>query len=239
MRVALAWENTAHGRDFRAGVAAFVERTPARRAGFKLVLDQSFELNQPDYKTLLGQVDKAKADVLLVDAHLPDYIAMQKQYVALGLCHRVLSYGARGPEKDALAALPPGATDGILSSVWWSPQLGTKGPARQFVESFKARHSRAPEWTEALAFETARTLFTAVERAGSIERSRVRDALAAFSTDDSIVPGGYLSFPAAYGGQAHYLFVVQQNQGAGAAPIIYPAVAATGTGTLRKCPEPP
>ena len=57
----------------------------------------------------------------------------------------------------------------------------------------------------------------------------MREALAALKME-SIVPGGYLTFPQEYGQQAHYLFVVQQNQPDGTSPIVYPKIAAVQDG---------
>jgi len=224
LRVAVAWENTAHGKDVRTGVSSYVTSTPARRAAFELVFDDSFELNAKDFKPLLARIQAARADVLLVDAHLQEYIAMQKQYLAMGMCHKVISYGARGPEKEAREALPRGGTDYVVSAVWWDSQVGTNGLAKAFVEAFKAKYGRLPEWYEALAYEAARSLFTAIEKAGSLDRERVRDSLAALKME-SILPGGYLAFPEEYGFQARYLFVVQQNMPDGSSPIIYPKIA--------------
>jgi branched-chain amino acid transport system substrate-binding protein len=224
LRVAVAWENTSHGKDVRTGVSSYVTGTPARRAAFELVFDESFELNAKDFKPLLSRVQAAKADVLLVDAHLPDYIAMQKQYLAMGLCHKVISYGARGPEKEAREALPSGGTDYVVSAVWWDSQVGRNGLAKTFVNAFESKYRRLPEWYEALSYEAARALFTAIEKAGSLDRERVRDSLANLKIE-SILPGGYLSFPEEYGYQAHYLFVVQQNMPDGSSPIIYPKIA--------------
>jgi branched-chain amino acid transport system substrate-binding protein len=88
-----------------------------------------------------------------------------------------------------------------------------------------------PEWYEALAYEAARALFQAIQRAGSTDRDAVRDALAALKME-SILPGGYLAFPEQYGHQARYLFVVQQNMPEGGAPIVYPRIAANQEGVV-------
>jgi len=224
LRVAVAWENTSHGKDVRTGVSSYVTGTPARRSAFELVFDESFELNAKDFKPVLSRLQAAKADVLIVDAHLQEYITMQKQYLAMGLCHKVISYGARGPEKEAREALPSGGTDYVVSAVWWDSQVGRNGLAKSFVNAFEAKYRRVPEWYEALSYEAARALFTAIEKAGSLDRERVRDSLANLKIE-SILPGGYLSFPEEYGYQAHYLFVVQQNMPDGSSPIIYPKIA--------------
>jgi branched-chain amino acid transport system substrate-binding protein len=234
-RIALLWENTAHGKDFRKGVSDFV----AKGGGaYEVAVDESFALDGKDFGALLGKVKAANVDLFLADAHLPDYITMHRQYVAAGLCHKVVSYGARGSEKGAIEALGRENVDYVLSGVWWSAELGNRpGPSRAFVEAFKARYGgRSPEWFQALAYESARALFTAIRQAGAVDREAVRKKLAEMKID-SLLPGGKLEFPAAFGQQAQNSFVVQQNQPDGTAPIVFPkdVAGAPGVAANPRC----
>jgi branched-chain amino acid transport system substrate-binding protein len=224
--IAVVWENTSHGKDFRKGVSQFASSHPG---DYKVALDESFELNAKDFGALLNAVKASKADVVLADSHLPDYITMQRQYVTAGMCHKLLSYGARGSEKQAAEALGQKNINYILSAVWWNHQLGAKGLTKSFVDSFRAKFNRQPEWYQALGYETARALFTAIEQANSLDREAVRGKLASMDIE-SILPGGRLTFPADKGQQAHYPFVVQQNMPDGSAPIVYPLDVANAPG---------
>jgi len=225
--IALLWENTSHGKDFRKGVTDFANKG----GNYKVAVDESFELNGKDFSALLGQVKAARADLFLADAHLPDYITMQRQFVTAGLCNKVISYGARGSEKQAAEALGKKNVEYVISAVWWSPLLADKNPlAKKFVDAFKAKYAgRLPEWYQALGFETARALFTAIEQAGSLDKKAVREKLVAMKVP-SLLPGGALTFPAEFGQQSHAPFVVQQNLPDGSAPLIAPPDAATAKG---------
>jgi branched-chain amino acid transport system substrate-binding protein len=226
-KIAVLWENTAHGKDFLSGVKEFSEK---HKGAYSIDVNESFELNGKDFGALLGKVKSAGVDLFLADAHLPDYITMQRQYVTLGLCHKVQSYGARGSEKQAAEALGADHVKYVLSSVWWNAQLGTAGLTKEFVDKFKAKYAgRNPEWYQALGYETARALFLAIEKAGTLDRDKVREALASLDVE-SILPGGRLSFPAASGQQAIYPFVVQQNQPDGSSPIVWPKESAKSPG---------
>lgn len=227
-KIALLWENTAHGKDFRKGVSDFVAQSGG---AYAISVDESFALDGKDFSALLGKVKAAKVDLFLADAHLPDYITMHRQYVASGMCHKVVSYGARGSEKGAIDALGLENVKYVLSGVWWSSQLGTKpGPSRDFVEAFKARYGgRLPEWFQALGYLSAKTLFSAIQQAGSVDREAVRQKLATMK-QPSLLPGGPLEFPGNMGQQAQNPFVVQQNLPDGTAPIIFPKDVATGVG---------
>ena len=228
-RIALVWENTAHGKDFRRGVQQFAQQ---RQGAYSIVVDESFELDGKDFGALLGKVKASGADLFLADAHLPDYITMQRQYVSAGLCHKVVSYGARGSEKGAIDALGPDNVLYILSAVWWSPQLAERqgGLAKDFVEVFKAKYGgRTPEWYQALGYETARALFAAIQQAGKVDREAVRAKLAEMKIP-SLLPGGQLSFAADHGQQAYYPFVVQQNLPGGRSPLVFPKEVALAEG---------
>ena len=234
-KIALLWENASHGKEFRKGVADYV----AKSAGaYEISIDESFEMGGKDFSALLGKVKAASTDIFLVDAHLADYITMQRQYIDAGLCHKVISYGARGAEKDAFDKLGKDNIQYILSGVWWNAQLATTNPtARKFVEAFKARYKgKTPEWYQALGYEAARALMTAIEQAGSLDREKVREKLSALKID-SLLPGGMLTFPADKGGQVQASYVVQQNLPDGSAPIIFPkdVAAAAGIAPNPRC----
>jgi branched-chain amino acid transport system substrate-binding protein len=227
-KVALVWENTAHGKDFRKGVSDHAKKTGG---AYQIAVDESFELNGKDFGALLGKVKAANVDLLLVDAHLPDYITMHRQYVGSGMCNKVVSYGARGTEKDAVQALGLANVTGVLSGVWWSAQLASTSPrSKAFVELFKAKYGgRAPEWYQALGYESARILFAAIQKAGSTDREAVRKVLAE-TKFESLLPGGTVEFKQEFGQQVQNPFVIQQNQPDGSAPIIYPHDVASAGG---------
>ncbi len=227
-KIALVWENTAHGKDFRKGISDFVQKSGG---AYQILVDESFELNAKDYGALLGNVKAANVDLFLVDAHLPDYITMHRQYVQAGMCHKVVSYGARGSEEAAVKALGEENVRYVVSGVWWSPLLAEKpGLSRNFVEAFKAKYGgRSPEWFQALGYESARALFHAIEQAGKVDREAVRAKLASIRMP-SLLPGGTLELKPESGFQAQNPFVVQQNLPGAGSPIIYPKDVATGQG---------
>ncbi|HSB18372.1 MAG TPA: amino acid ABC transporter substrate-binding protein, partial [Anaeromyxobacteraceae bacterium] len=190
-RIALLWENTAHGKDFRKGVSDFAAQSGG---GYEIAVDESFPLDGKDFSALLGKVKAAKVDLFLADAHLPDYITMHRQYVSAGLCNKVVSYGARGSEKGAVEALGRENVDYVVSGVWWNAQLADKpGPAKDFADAFQAKYGKAPEWFQALGYETARVLLLAIQQAGKVDREAVRQKLAEMKAD-SLLPGGKIEF---------------------------------------------
>jgi branched-chain amino acid transport system substrate-binding protein len=222
LKVALVVENTDHGVDYVNGIQECIKQHPGY---FTVVLNEKFELGGTDFSGLLQKVKTAKADIFLSDAHLQDYITMQRQYLQAGLHHQVISYGARGPESDARKALGAG-TDYILAALWWSDKLPYPQAAK-FVADYKAAYGRPPDsWYAATAYDAMRIMAQAIEAAGSTNGSKIRDALAKAQLKGSLVPGGVLKFGP--NGQAGYPFLVTQNKPGDKVDIVYPKDAATG-----------
>src|ERR1051326_3321417 len=221
LKIALLKENTEHGRDFEKGVKEFAKAHPRE---VSVVLDESFELYAPDFHPLLSRVQNAHADVFMCDAHLEDYISMQRTYTQMGLYHQMVTYGARGADDAARKALGP-ATDYIFASGWWSALL----PYPQ-VKAFNAKWEKAmgsaPQWYHAAAYETVRALFAAIQRAGSLNPEAIRANLAKLELKDSILPGGVLRFSKT--GEATLPFVVTQNKPGWKLDLVWPKAAKTG-----------
>ena len=222
LRVAMAIENTDHGVDYGNGVEQWINQHPGY---FKVVFSEKFALGGTDFSGLLQKVKQAKADIFLADAHLQDYITMQRQYMQNGMHHQVISYGARGPEADARKALGDGV-DYIFAGTWWSDQLPYP-QVKKFADAYHAfTGHKVDSWYAANAYEAVRALAAAIQAAGSLDRTAIRDQLHKLEMKDSLVPGQVLKFGP--NGQAVYPFLILQNKPWGKVDIVYPKDAATG-----------
>lgn len=222
LKIALVVENTDHGVDYVNGIQDWIKKHPGY---FTVVLNEKFELGGTDFSGLLQKVKTSKADIFLSDAHLQDYITMQRQYLQAGLHHQVISYGARGPESDARKALGAG-TDYILAALWWDGKLPYP-QSKKFIADYKAAYGREPDsWYAAIAYDSVRILAQAIQTAGSTNGTAIRNALAKAQLKDSLVPGQVLKFGP--NGQTDYPFLVTQNKPGDKVDIVYPKDAATG-----------
>jgi branched-chain amino acid transport system substrate-binding protein len=221
LKIAIVWENTEHGKDFQKGIHDFAKAHPKE---FSVALDESFEMYAPDFKPLLTRVQGAKADLFMCDAHLEDYISMQRTYTQMGLYHLMITYGARGSDEAARKGLGA-ATDWIFASGWWSDLLPYP-QVKAWTEKYKAATGTTPQWYHACAYETVRAIFTAMKKAGSLKPEAIRAALASLEIKDSILPGGVFKFSKT--GQAILPFVVTQNKANGKLDLVWPKDARTG-----------
>jgi len=222
LKVAIVVENTDHGTDYVNGFNDWNGKHPGY---FQVVMNEKFELGATDFSSILQKVKTSHADIFLSDAHLPDYITMQRQYLQNGLHHQMISYGARGPEANARQALGAG-TDYIFAGIWWSNKLPYP-QAKKFAADYKAFTGHdVDSWYAAPAYDAVRILAKAIETAGSLNKDKIRDALKKVQLTDSILPGQKLKFSA--NGQAEYPFVITQNKPDNKVDIVFPKDAATG-----------
>jgi len=222
LKVALALENTDHGVDYGHGIERWLKEHPGY---FNVVFSEKFDLGGTDFSGLLQKVKQAKADIFLADAHLQDYITMQRQYIQSGMHHEMISYGARGPEADARKALGDGV-DYIFAGIWWSDKLPYP-QVKKFSDDYQAfTGHKVDSWYAATSYEAVRALATAITAAGSLDKTAIRDQLRKLNMKDSLVPGQVLKFGS--NGQVDYPFVIVQNKPEAKVDIVYPKDAATG-----------
>jgi branched-chain amino acid transport system substrate-binding protein len=216
LKIALAWENTDHGKDYQAAVNKAAKDDAAH---FQVVLDQSFDLNGSDFTPLLTQVKAANVDAFLSDAHLPDYITMHREYTQLGLKHKFVSYGARGPDQKGREALAA-AADYLVAGLWWTPAL-TDANSQKFTETWKAKFNVTPDWFQALGYDTARVLYAGITKAGSLDGDKLRDALSGLEFTGALVPGNKISFDAT--GKPKTSYVMVQNLPGNEVALVWPS----------------
>ena len=226
LKMAVVYENTSHGRDFANGLA---ERAKQKPGNFQIVMNEAFDLHGKDFSPLLQKVKAVNADAFMSDAHLDDYITMQRQYTQAGLHHAYVTYGARGPEKSAREALGKGA-DYIVAASWWSQLIPNEA-----VKAFDAKWAKAypklnAEWYSALPYETARTLYIAMTQSGSLDKPKLVETLRHIDITDTVLPGGHIRF--APDGQIDAPFVVTENLPDMKTVIVWPRAEKTGEAVL-------
>jgi len=224
LKIAVAYENSSHGKEFLKGIQDGEKAAPDR---FKVVFNETFDLNGRDYTSLLNKVKDANADAYMIDARVADYITMQTQYKQLGMYHQYLTYGPRGPEKAARDALKD-SSDYITAATWFD-SLMPGDNVKKWLDTFKATGD-SPEWYAASAWECARILTGAIQKGLTIDKQKIHDILFSTSWDGSLFPGGSIKFDKT--GQANNDYVMTQNTPSGNRILIWPKDIATGTATM-------
>ena len=195
VKVAIAVENDPFSLDIRAGVSE-----DAAKYNMKVVIDEKLPRDLSDMSAILTKVKLLKPDVLVVSGHSKGAATAVRQIgeqkvsvpmIALTHCEAADIIGNFGK-----------SAEGILCATQWAETLSYEDPifgtAANYEKEFKAAF---PEYAKrAVPYQTAQASAAvyvykdAFERAGTLDKDKVRDALAA--TDMMTFYGGIKFSPA-------------------------------------------
>ncbi len=149
---------------------------PFTAGGGKIVVEQTYNGGDKDFKGQLTAVKAANPDAVLITGYYTDVALMVKQARQLGLQAPI--FGGDGWESSKLIDIGGADVEGTYFSTHFSPE--EKAPAvEQFVKKFEARYHQTPDAMAALGYDSAMVLVEAIKRAGSTEGPKLRDAIAA------------------------------------------------------------
>ena len=162
--------NSPYGR----GLTDFFEMS-FRKLGGEIV-KQSYKQGDNDFKGQLSSIKAAEPDVIYIPGYYGDVALIAKQARALGLEQPLL--GGDGWDAPELWQLGGDALNGSFISTHYSANSPSPD-IQMFVEEYKQRYGNlVPDAHAALAYDAARLLFDALERAGTTDSGPLRDALA-------------------------------------------------------------
>ncbi len=164
--------------DYSVGLAdAF--RAAFESAGGRIVSELKYAEGDSDFSAQLTAMRPLQPDVLIIPGYYTDAGLIARQARSLGLTATLL--GADGWDSPKLVEIGGEAMEGSYISNHYS--VDDPSPAvRRFVDAYKAKYASEPDSIAALTYDATRLLADAIERAGSTEGKRIRDALA--STKD-------------------------------------------------------
>ncbi len=189
VKVAVAVENDPFSLDIRAGVL-----DDAKKYGMQIVIDEKLPRDLSDMSAILTKVKLIKPDVLIVSGHSKGAATAVRQIdeqkvdvpmVAITHCEAADVVGQFGK-----------AANDILCSTQWAETLTYEDPIfgtaanyeKEFKEAYPEYKDKTVPYQTAQASAAVYVFKDAFERAGSLDKEKVRDALAA--TDMQTFYGG-------------------------------------------------
>ncbi len=180
VKVAVAVENDPFSLDIRAGVL-----DDAKKYDMNIVIDEKLPRDLSDMSAILTKVKLLKPDVLIVSGHSKGAETAVRQIeeqnvkvpmVALTHCEAA----------DVIGKFGDAAND-ILCSTQWAETMSYSDPlmgsAAQWEQDFKKAYSdyakKSVPYQAAQASAAIQVFQDAFERAGSLDKEKVRDALSA------------------------------------------------------------
>ncbi|MGH3320546.1 MAG: amino acid ABC transporter substrate-binding protein [Streptosporangiaceae bacterium] len=158
----------------------------AKKRGLKVVAKEYFPEGSTDVSSSLTKIRGKKPDVVLGSVHVAEGIAIIKQASELGVRPMGFAESVAPPTPDFAKTLGKKA-NGVLGSSQWTPQVTGSdkyfGTAEDYAKAIKRKFGHRPDYHDAEASAGCLALVLAVEKAGSTDPGKVRDALAALNTD--------------------------------------------------------
>jgi branched-chain amino acid transport system substrate-binding protein len=204
---------------FGTSIAGHVERH-ARTLGMELALRVPYSFRTADVTTEVTKVKAARPDVVLVTGYFGDGLLIARTATELRLETRaVMGIANGGFSNPKFVADQRELADLILDGNYWHNPRSER--ARRVMEAYQRRFG-APMSSHAVqAYSAAMVLRDALERAGSTDRAKIREALAATNLADHILPQGPIRFDRT-GENANAQPALLQNQG-GRTVVVGPA----------------
>lgn len=178
-RVALLSRN-----DFFPLAIAEVFINYAKSKGLEVVSEQKFPIGSVDFSSALTQIRSSKADWLYVTGYTNDMIVIRKQMQELGVKPQLTAMLV-GPTSPDFLKNTGKLSENVVTSSWWDPAADLNGDdvfgsAKAFADLYAERHNgAAPEYSVASSAACGVVLALAVSKAGTVEKAKVRDQIAA------------------------------------------------------------
>jgi branched-chain amino acid transport system substrate-binding protein len=161
---------------YSRGLTDFFEFSFAKQDG-QIVIKQSYSQGDADYRGQLSAIKAADPDVIYIPGYYGDVAIIAKQARQLGLTVPLL--GADGWDAPELWELGGDALNGSYISNHYSADDPSE-TIQKFAHNYRQRYGNmTPDAHAALAYDALRFLAEAIQRAGSTDGPKLRDALAA------------------------------------------------------------
>ena len=189
VKVAIAVENDPFSLDIRAGVSE-----DAAKYGMSVVIDEKLPRDLSDMSAILTKVKLLKPDLLIISGHSKGAATAVRQMEEQGI--KVPMIALTHCEAADVTGNFGAAANDILGSTQWAETLAYEDPifgtAGEYEMNFKKAYpeyeSKKVPYQTAQASAAVYVFKDAFERAGSLDKEKVRDAISA--TDLQTFYGG-------------------------------------------------
>ena len=158
--------------------------TSAKAAGIEVAYNELYAVGTMDHSAAISAIKAAGADWIYMTGYTQDLILGRKQLNDLGVKAPIVTM-VTGPAYKEFTDGLGDLADGVTSSTWWHHATAYTGAAgvwpttEAFYKDFTAAFKSDPDYVHASCAAAADVLVNAVQKAGSTDKAKVRDALEA------------------------------------------------------------
>jgi branched-chain amino acid transport system substrate-binding protein len=169
-------------QDYSVGVTDAI-RLYFSQGGAKILSALSYSSGDTDFRTQLTAVRMAHPEVVFLPGYYTEAALILLQAKQLGI--RCPFVGGEGWDSPTLVQVAGKAADGNYYTDHFSA-ADCDPKVQKFVQTYRAKYATLPDALAALWYDGARLLTQAVQRAGSTDPEKVREALAATRNFDGV-----------------------------------------------------
>jgi branched-chain amino acid transport system substrate-binding protein len=177
-RVAVLGRDDVFPKAMAEGTAA-----AAKAQGLNVVYNKLYAVGTLDHSAAVSAIKAAKPDWVYVTGYTQDLILVRKQMADLGVKAPIITMVA-GPAYREFTDGLGNLADGVTSSSWWHHATAYKGvgvwpTTADFYKEFVAKTKSDPDYVHASCGAAMEVLASAIQHAGTLDKTKVRDAIAA------------------------------------------------------------
>ena len=154
----------------------------ANEMGFNVVLHEKYAEGATDFNSILTKIKASGVEVALVAGHTEESLNFTQQAKELNVSPKLISMTVGPSEADFRKSLGKDA-EYIYGVASWSTQMNFIGylfnDTKEFVKLFKEKFNYDPDYHNASGIADVAIFKDAIERAGTLDKEKVRDAIAA------------------------------------------------------------
>jgi branched-chain amino acid transport system substrate-binding protein len=171
---------------FPLAVAQELEKA-VKAEGMEVVASERYAIGTMDHSAAITQMRGARPDWFYASGYINDLMLIRKQMNDLGLKAPVVTLIAGPAYQEFAQTLGPLAED-ITSMSWWHPAVRYKGKdvfgsTEAFNAAWTKKFGGEADYVEASSAACGAILQMGIEAAGTIDASKVRDAISAVDAE--------------------------------------------------------
>ena len=153
----------------------------AEKYGFQVVYQTLYPVGALDHATAITALRKAAPDWIYVTGYTKDLVLFRKQMSDLKVTAPVITMVTGPAYREFVDGLGPLA-ENVTSATWWhyaTPYKGDDvfGTTQAFFDAVKKKTGQDPDYVHASSAAALISLQKAIEKAGAVDRAKVRQAL--------------------------------------------------------------
>ena len=190
LRIAIIHEDALYGT-----TVAKYQAEAAKKAGLNIVETLPYSAKAVDLSSLILRLKGAKVDVALQTAYQNDTVLFFRQMKEAGFAPRaVIGAGGGYSLQDTIKAVGADNMHGVFNidfTQYLTNEAGAPG-IKAFVEAYKKKYGSDPRSGHSLANFTGANIFLdAIQRAGSLDKDKIRAAVLATDVAVGTTPSGW------------------------------------------------